>query len=415
MYSYLDAFSRSMAHKNWLLAAVFALLWLVPFLPSWAASVVEPGPFSVVPREGLFLEFVISPQLDYPPATYTRLFTQTENLPPTAQGDFPKRSSVRFMDISQPPSLLSAFGFDLRSRSGIEPHVHFENLFSSFNGATVISEYYPSGPFLPNALSEKGTISAPGVPSCGVSLMPPLFGFSPPPMVPCYTTSEGVQRATTVTGFEFEEFVVSGLNAGLWIGYELGVTGYFDVIKLRDLPAPKRAGTVIEFRNTQDFPKSPGGNFFYTSDPAEAAFVDSGGAGHFVRTGKSFNAGGFVRTCRFYGSVSPGPNSHFFTVGDADCAALKNLQKTPRPTTEQQWNFEGYSFPMNVPRKNADGSFSCPQASVPVYRAYNRAFADNGAKNAWDSNHRYSTNQQDIAEVVALGWADEGVAMCAPA
>lgn len=409
------AFSRSMAHKNRLLAAAFALLWLVPFLPSWAASVVEPGPFSVVPREGLFLEFVISPQLHYPPATYTRLFTQTENLPPTAQGDFPERSSVRFVDMSQPPSFLSAFGFDLRSRSGIEPRVHFENLFSSFNGATVITEYQPSGPFLPNALSEKGTVSAPGVPSCAVSLMPPLLGFSPAPMVPCYTTSEGVRRATTVTGFEFEEFVVSGDNAGLGIGYELGVTGYFGVVKLRDLPAPKRAGTVIEFRNTQDFPKSPGGNFFYTSDPAEAAFVDSGGAGHFIRTGKSFNAGGFVRTCRFYGSVSPGPNSHFFTVGDADCAALKNLQKTPRPTTEQQWNFEGYSFPMNVPRKNADGSFSCPQASVPVYRAYNRAFAENGVKNAWDSNHRYSTNQQDIAEVVALGWADEGVGMCAPA
>ncbi|WP_239187103.1 hypothetical protein [Candidatus Nitrotoga sp. HW29] len=425
------SFSRSMAHKNWLLAAAFGLLWVVPFLPSWAASVVEPGPFSVVPREELFLEFVISPQLGYSPATYTRLFTQTENLPPTAQGDFPERSSVRFVIISQPPSPLpafgrpvSAFGFDLRSRSGIEPRVHFENLFSSFQGfqsdtvTTVISEYQPSGPFLPNALSEKGTISAPGVPSCAVALMPPLFGWSPPPMVPCYTTSEGVRRATTVTGFEFEEFVISGLNelsAGLGIGYELGVTGYFDVIQLRDLPAPKRAGTVIEYRNTQDFPKSPGGNFFYTSDPAEAAFVDSGGAGHFVRTGKSFNAGGFVRTCRFYGSVSPGPNSHFFTVGDADCTALKNLQKTPRPTAEQQWNFEGYSFPMNVPRKNADGSFSCPHASVPVYRAYNRAFADNGAKNAWDSNHRYSTNQQDIAEVVALGWADEGVAMCAPA
>ena len=426
------AFSRSMAHKNWLLVAAFALLWLVPFLPSWAASVVEPGPFSVVPREVLFLEFVIPPPLDYYPATYTRLFTQIENLPPTAQGDFPERSSVRFVNISPPPSpllsdfVLSAFGFDLRSSSGIEPRVHFENLFSSFKGfhsdtvTTVISEYYPSGPFLPNILSEKGTISAPGVPSCNVSLsiVPPLLGWSPPPMVPCYTTSEGVQRATTVTGFEFEEFVVSGLNelsAGLGIGYELGVTGYFGVIKLRDLPAPKRAGTVIEFRNIQDFPKSPGGNFFYTSDPAEAAFLDSGGAGHFVRTGKSFNAGGFVRTCRFYGSVSPGPNSHFFTVGDADCAALKNLQKTPRPTTEQQWNFEGYSFPMNVPRKNADGSFSCPQASVPVYRAYNRAFADNGAKNAWDSNHRYSTNQQDIAEVVALGWVDEGVAMCAPA
>ncbi|MBL0039282.1 MAG: hypothetical protein IPP36_12750 [Nitrosomonadales bacterium] len=260
-----------MAHKNWLLVAAFALLWLVPFLPSWAASVVEPGPFSVVPREGLFLEFVIPPPLDFYPDTYTRLFTQTENLPPTAQGDFPKRSSVRFVNILPPPSpllsdfVLSAFGFDLRSSSGIEPRVHFENLFSSFKGfhsdtvTTVISEYYPSGPFLPNILSEKGTISAPGVPSCNVSLsiVPPLLGWSPPPMVPCYTISEGVQRATTVTGFEFEEFVVSGLNglsAGLGIGYELGVTGYFDVIKLRDLPAPKRAGTVIEFRNIQDFP-----------------------------------------------------------------------------------------------------------------------------------------------------------------
>jgi hypothetical protein len=200
----------------------------------------------------------------------------------------------------------------------------------------------------------------------------------------------------------------------LGFGYGLGMTSFYWVI-LADLPAPTATGRVIEYRNTAEFPGSPGGQFFYTADVSEASFVDSGGAGRYVRTGKSFNAGGFARSCRFYGSQRPGPNSHFYTVSESDCEVLRGLAKTPIPSDAQQWNFEGYSFATGVPRKNADGTTSCSTGTIPVYRAYNRAFPDSGPRNAWDSNHRFSTNKADIDEVVALGWKDEGVAMCAPA
>ncbi len=221
---------------------------------------------------------------------------------------------------------------------------------------------------------------------------------------------------------------ISTLTGDLQFGYQIGFIGTEPSIQflrsardiapfwfsLETLPAPIPEGTTIEYRNVADFPRSPGGQYFYTADPAEQAFVDAGGAGKFVRTGKSFNAGGYVRLCRFYGSQNPGPNSHFFTTDDRECKQLQALQKTPTPSDAPQWNFEGYAFGMNAIRKNADGSRDCPVDSIPVFRAYNRAFDDAGKKNAWDSNHRFSTNQADIAEMVALGWKDEGAVMCAP-
>src|SRR6185436_5083167 len=80
-----------------------------------------------------------------------------------------------------------------------------------------------------------------------------------------------------------------------------------------DALAPTRQ-TVVEYRDTMDFPGSPGGHFFYSSDPAEQAAVDGGAAGAFSRTGREFVTGGSSPLCRFYGSMTPGPNSHFFTV-----------------------------------------------------------------------------------------------------
>src|SRR4051794_30069971 len=49
---------------------------------------------------------------------------------------------------------------------------------------------------------------------------------------------------------------------------------------------------VVEYLDTADFPSSPGGHYFYSAVPGEQAAVDGGGAGRFVRTGKSFNVGG---------------------------------------------------------------------------------------------------------------------------
>ncbi|MFS8086140.1 MAG: LamG domain-containing protein, partial [Acidobacteriota bacterium] len=171
---------------------------------------------------------------------------------------------------------------------------------------------------------------------------------------------------------------------------------------------------VVEYLDTADFPSSPGGHFFYSADPVEQSFVDGGGAGRFARTGKSFNIGGPIPVCRFYGSVSPGPNSHFFTADGGECAALKALQKTPIPADVQQWNFEGAGFTTDVPTSTAAGSRSCPQGSQSVYRAYNNAYTADGRKNPWDSNHRFAVDHADInAMATGYAWRDEGIVLCA--
>ena len=169
-------------------------------------------------------------------------------------------------------------------------------------------------------------------------------------------------------------------------------------------------GTVVEYVDRDDFPNAPGGLFFYSSDPAEQSVVDVGAAGAFFRTGRTFTAGGATPVCRFYGSVTPGPNSHFFTVDPAECAELRAAQVTPAPKTTQQWNFEGNGFSTSVP----SAPQVCPSGTVAVRRAYNNAYPAAGPKNPWDSNHRFARAQADIDAMVAKGWRDEGVVFCAP-
>ena len=75
--------------------------------------------------------------------------------------------------------------------------------------------------------------------------------------------------------------------------------------------------------------------------------------------------------CRFYGSLFPGPNSHFYTADAAECASVRS---------DPGWTFEGIAFHVGVPINGA-----CPGGTYPVYRSYNNRFARN------DSNHRYTT------------------------
>ncbi|MEO8136571.1 MAG: DUF1800 family protein [Betaproteobacteria bacterium] len=161
---------------------------------------------------------------------------------------------------------------------------------------------------------------------------------------------------------------------------------------------PAAAADVIEFYNsTLD-------NYFITADPIEAAAIDNGAAGPgWSRTGDTFGAGGNAAVCRFYGSQSPGPNSHFYTVLADECAALKQLQQTT-PASQKRWNFESLDFLSSVPAAGG-----CFEGTTPVYRAYNDGFA-----RGVDSNHRITRNRNAIAAVVARGWTDEGVVMCAP-
>ena len=169
--------------------------------------------------------------------------------------------------------------------------------------------------------------------------------------------------------------------------------------------------TVVEFLDTQDFPGSPGGHFFYSSDPAEQAAVDAGAAGKFFRTNRTFKTGGSTPVCRFYGSIAPGPNSHFFTVNADECNQLKSLQKTPVPANLQQWNYERIEY-NTTPPVAVNGALACPAGTSPLYRAYNNAFSPTGVKNPWDSNHRFTPALADIAAMVAVGWRDEGLQFC---
>lgn len=235
------------------------------------------------------------------------------------------------------------------------------------------------------------------------------------------------QRLTALNGDQIEVVpIIIRSNGNLWatyyFGYGVGVVAADSLnaplavpaFTPASLPPPKADGTVVEYVNTLDFPGAPGGHYFYTADPAEQAGIDAGGAGRFVRTGRSFASGGFVPVCRFYGSMSPGPNSHFFTASEIECIGLKAMQLTPTPATVQQWNYEGPGFYSVVPVPDAQGQMQCMAGTEPVYRAYNNAYPTSGGKNSWDSNHRYSTQSADIDEMVAKGWRSEGVVLCAP-
>ncbi len=155
---------------------------------------------------------------------------------------------------------------------------------------------------------------------------------------------------------------------------------------------------VVEFYNTGL------DNYFITADASEAAAIDKGSAGPgWSRTGNTIKTGGSTPVCRFYGSLSPGPNSHFYTVDANECAGLKQLQAST-PATQQRWNFESLDF-VSTPASSG----TCPSGTVPVYRAYN-----NGSARNVDSNHRITSSLTAIQEVVARGWKNEGVVMCAP-
>lgn len=158
------------------------------------------------------------------------------------------------------------------------------------------------------------------------------------------------------------------------------------------------AGYVVEFYNTHL------DHYFITADANEAAGIDGGSAGPgWSRTGYTFKSGGDTPVCRFYGSLSPGPNSHFYTVDPGECNFLKELQAST-PATEKRWNFESLDF-FSTPSTNG----ACPGGMAPVYRAYNNGFA-----RGVDSNHRITGSPAALQEVVARGWIDEGVVMCAP-
>lgn len=170
-------------------------------------------------------------------------------------------------------------------------------------------------------------------------------------------------------------------------------------------PIPPRTISAIEFYNrTFD-------HYFLTASAEESVGIDEGKAGlGWERTGHSFKvwpklgAPTGAHVCRFYGSVNPGPNSHFFSISPAECSQLLELQNSI-PEGKPRWHLEDYAF-MAVPPQ-ADRT--CPESYQPVFRAYN-----NGFKLGKDSNHRFVTDRSLLEPLFEKGWQDEGVGFCAP-
>ena len=160
------------------------------------------------------------------------------------------------------------------------------------------------------------------------------------------------------------------------------------------LPSSTPVPIVVEFYNPDL------DHYFITADAGEQAFVDTGGVGTWLRTGNAYRSGGGAQVCRFHGNPVSGPNSHFYTAGQGECDSLKSSYDATKPS----WKFESLDF-----ATTRLVTSQCPDGTVPVYRAYN-----NGSARGIDSNHRLTTNRTALDQVVARGWIDEGIAMCAP-
>ena len=205
-------------------------------------------------------------------------------------------------------------------------------------------------------------------------------------------------------GFQFLCAVLKTGQVTCWGVNSLGQAGVGTRVYSQGPGAPVIARDLV----VTEFHNAVLDTYFITSDPLEIAAVDSGSAGPgWSRTGGSFKSGGDTDVCRFYGSVAPGPNSHFYAADGPECAGLFAQQFAagdPRRATQKSWSFEVFDFTTTRPVNGA-----CPAMTTPVYRAYN-----NGYARGIDSNHRITTDRAAIDQDEARGWIGEGVVMCAP-
>jgi predicted dienelactone hydrolase len=169
-----------------------------------------------------------------------------------------------------------------------------------------------------------------------------------------------------------------------------------DVLLLdRALPLPP----AIDQRWAIEYYNASLDHYFMTAEPAEAAMLDQGIiVPGWRRTGEVFkvyarDSAEGLPACRFFGTPGVGPNSHFFTILDYECAAVKN---------NPLWMFEGIAFRVEMP----DSAGQCAADRVPVVRMYN-----NGK--GGQANHRYLTSHSEIREMLGEGWIVEGAVFCA--
>ena len=188
-----------------------------------------------------------------------------------------------------------------------------------------------------------------------------------------------------------------------FIGMNTVTGGPSDHVRLDyHVPTTPTAGSqpVVEFRNTIL------NHYFMTIDPHNIELLLSGFYGPgWEKTGQSFKGWAAPDSfyapdgvCRFYGGYVPGgPNSHFYTALASECDQVKSGFYGP-------WGYEGFGFYS----KASDANHACPAGLLGVNRAYNNRWWAN------DSNHRFSTSDSTIRDLVGEGWTYEGIVMCTP-
>ena len=147
------------------------------------------------------------------------------------------------------------------------------------------------------------------------------------------------------------------------------------------------------------------GHYFVTTLTSEIALLDSGVSPGWMRTGEWFLAympgrgpTGTKPVCRYYGKPEAGIDSHFYSASASECNAIAQR-------FSEGWILETPDlFEIGLPDPT---SGACPDGK-PVYRLWNARES---------SNHRYTTDVETRARMIAAGWIPEGygplgVVMC---
>ena len=174
------------------------------------------------------------------------------------------------------------------------------------------------------------------------------------------------------------------------------VAGAMNDSQRLDYMAPSPQGPtealVVEYRNDAL------DHYFVTAEPAEMAMLDAGTlVPGWQRTGLAFMARPAgsplgIAACRFFGTPSLGPNSHFYTIDAAECAKVK---------ADPVWTYEGLAFNAQAPETG-----DCANDRIPVLRLYNNGMGG-------QANHRFTTSRSEARALGAAGWIVEGTVFCA--
>jgi hypothetical protein len=153
------------------------------------------------------------------------------------------------------------------------------------------------------------------------------------------------------------------------------------------------AARVIEYYNAAF------DHYFITADAAEIFYLDTGVFAGWQRTGAQLTvfrerADATSPVCRFYIPPALG-DSHFYSASPAECAAVR--AKFPAFFYES-----ADLFSVVLP----DATGQCATGLRPVYRLWNARA---------DSNHRYTTDVEQKAAMIAKGYVAEGYGAAAVA